>query len=153
MDTQKFTHRLTKILIEIMFYGGILVCVLLPLPFIRSPLAFWLGQPHPDTMIKHLAILISAGLSAIYILYQLKIIFKTLINGNPFIHENVSCLRKCGVASFMIAIIFSIRISFWLTASSMIIVILCTLLGLFCLTLKDVFKQAIIYKEENDWTV
>ena len=153
MDTQKFTHRLTKILIEIMFYGGILVCILLPLPFIRSPLTFWLGQPHPDTMNRHLAILISAGLSAVYILYQLKIIFKTLVNGNPFIYKNVSCLRKCGVASFVIAIIFSIRISFWLTASSMIIIILCTLLGLFCLTLKDVFKQAIIYKEENDWTV
>jgi len=153
MDTQKFTHRLTKALVEIMFYGGILVCISLPLPFFRSPLSFWIGHPHPDTMIKHLAILISSGICAIYILYQLKIIFKTLVKGNPFIGENVSCLRKCGVASFLIAIIFIIRISFWLTAGSVIIVILCTLLGLFSLTLKDVFKQAILYKEENDWTV
>jgi hypothetical protein len=24
---------------------------------------------------------------------------------------------------------------------------------LFCLTLKDIFKQAMFYKEEHDWTV
>jgi len=153
MDTQKFTHRLTKILIEIMFYGGILVCIILPLPFIRPHLSFWIGQPHPNDMIRHLVILISAGLCAIYILYQLKIIFKTLVKDNPFVHENVSCLRKCGVASLLIALIFFIRSTFWLTAGSVIILILCTLLGLFCLTLKDLFKQAIAYKEENDWTV
>jgi hypothetical protein len=27
------------------------------------------------------------------------------------------------------------------------------ILGLFSLTLKDVFAQAVAYKEENDWTV
>jgi len=153
MNTQKFTHRLTKLLIEIMFYGGILVCISLALPFTRPYLSIWLGQPHPDNMIRHLAVLISSGLCAIYILFQLKIIFKTLLQGNPFLYENVSCFRKCGVASLLIAIIFSIRLSFWFTAGSIIIVILCTLLGLVSLTLKDVFKQAIIYKEENDWTV
>jgi len=153
MDTTKFTHRLTKILVDIMFYGGIIVCILLPLPFIRPSLIVWLGQPHPETMIKHLAVLIPSALCAIYILFQLKAIFKTLLKDNPFVYENVSCLRKCGVASFLIAIIFSVRITFWLTAGSLIIVILCVLLGLFCLTLKDVFKQAIAFKEENDWTV
>jgi len=134
-----------------MFYGGIIVCI--ALPFIRPSLSIWLGQPHPDSMIRHLAILISAGICAIYILFQLKIIFKTLMTGNPFVYDNVSCLRKCGVASFLITIIFSVRLAFWFTAGSVLIVILCTLLGLFSLTLKDVFKQAIIYKEENDWTV
>lgn len=153
MDTKKFTHHLTKFLIDIMFYGGIIVCLALPLPFIRPSLSTWLGQPHPDSMIKHLTILVSSGICAIYILFQLKIIFKTLVAGNPFVHKNVSCLRKCGVAGLLIAIIYMIRISFWFTAGSVIIIILCTLLGLFCLTLKDVFKQAIHYKEENDWTV
>ena len=153
MDTTKFTHRLTKVLIDIMFYGGIVVCVLLPLPFIRPFLSIWLGQPYPGSMMRHLVILISSGICAVYILFQLKAIFKTLIKDNPFVHENVSCLRKCGVASLLIAIIFCVRITFWLTAGTLIIVILCFLLGLFCLTLKDVFKQAIAFKEENDWTV
>ena len=153
MNTQKFTHRLTKALVEVMFYGGILVCILLPLPFIRPYLSIWLGQPHPDTMIRHIAIYISSGVCVIYILFQLKIMFKTLLQGNPFVYENVSCLRKCGVASLLISIIFSVRLSFWFTVGSVTIVILCTLLGLFSLTLKDVFKQAIAYKEENDWTV
>jgi hypothetical protein len=51
------------------------------------------------------------------------------------------------------AIIYLVKICIWLTIASSIIVIIFSLLGLFCLTLKDVFKQAVAYKEENDWTV
>jgi len=79
--------------------------------------------------------------------------FKTLIGGNPFISANVICLRKCSVASFLMAIIYAFKISIWFTIASSIIVIIFAILGLFCLTLKDVFKQAVAYKEENDWTV
>jgi hypothetical protein len=42
---------------------------------------------------------------------------------------------------------------FWFSLMSSIIVVIFFLLGLFCLTLKDVFKQAVAYKEEADWTV
>jgi len=149
MNTQKFTYRLTRILVEIMFYGGIIACI--SLPFITPFLGVWLG--YPTNLIVQVIILISSGSCAVYILFQLKTIFKTLVKGNPFVHENVSCLRKCGVASLLIALIYLVRSAFWFTAGSVLIVIICTLLGLFSLTLKDVFKQAIIYKEESDWTV
>ena len=98
-------------------------------------------------------VLVLAGLCAVYILFQLKAIFKTLLGGDPFVQQNVSCLRKCGVASFLIAIIFLVRLLFGWTLGSSIVVIIFVVLGLFSLTLKDVFKQAVAYKEENDWTV
>lgn len=83
-----------------------------------------------------------------------KKMFKALLGGNPFVPKNVTCLRICSVASFLIAVIYIIKLIFLLfTPSSLIIVVIFSLLGLFCLTLKDVFKQAISYKEENDWTV
>ncbi|MDR0293279.1 MAG: DUF2975 domain-containing protein [Oscillospiraceae bacterium] len=150
MYKNSFVHYLTKVLVDIMFYGGIIGCI--ALPFIMPALAGFLGY-SPYIVIPYTVILILSGLCALSLLWQLKAIFRTLLGGNPFTAPNVSCLRKCSVASFLIAVIFLLKICFWFTIASSLIVIIFSLLGLFCLTLKDVFKQAVAYKEENDWTV
>lgn len=150
MYKNSFVHYLTKVLVDIMFFGGIICCA--AVPFIMPALTAFLG--YSSSIVKpYTVILVLSGLCAIYILRQLKLMFKTLLGGNPFVNPNVSCLRKCSVASFLIAIIYLIKIYVWFTITSAIIVIIFSLIGLFCLTLKDVFKQAIAYKEENDWTV
>jgi len=99
------------------------------------------------------AVLELCGVLCLYILWQLRKIFKTLSGGNPFVIENVNCLRKCGVASFIIALVFVIDFLNFMLITAFIMIVIFTVLGLFSLTLKDVFKQAIAYKEENDWTV
>lgn len=150
MGRSKFIHKLTKVLIDVMFYGGILVCILVP--FIMPFMMRLLGYAHPRA-VPYAIIIFTSGGCAVYILYQLKSMFKTLLGGDPFVYQNVGCLRKCGVASFIISIIYLVRIIFWFTLGSAVIVVIFALLGLFCLTLKDLFKQAVFYKEENDWTV
>ena len=150
MYKNSFVHYLTKVLVDIMFFGGILCCI--AVPFIMPYLAVYFGY-REAAVLPFTIILLSSGLCALYILWQLKAMFKTLLSGNPFTGANVSCLRKCSVASFLIAILYIAKLTFWFTIASSIIVIIFSLLGLFCLTLKDVFKQAIAYKEENDWTV
>ena len=150
MYKNSFVHYLTKVLVDIMFFGGIACC--LAVPFIMQPLKsfFW----YKDSQVVPLAIILElSGLSALFILWQLKAMFKTLLGGNPFTGANVTCLRKSSVASFVIAIVFIVKLTFWFSIASFIIVVIFALLGLFCLTLKDVFKQAVVYKEENDWTV
>jgi len=97
--------------------------------------------------------LVSSGLCAVYILHQLRILLRSVIGGDPFVQANISCFRKCGVASFLIALVYAIRFAQIFTAASAIIFVTFAMLGLFSLTLKDVFKQAVFYKEENDWTV
>jgi hypothetical protein len=69
------------------------------------------------------------------------------------VKENVVCLRKCAVAGALIALIFVVRIAFFFTIAAAIIVIIFAMLSLFCLTIKDLFKQAVAYKEDADWTV
>ena len=150
MYKNSFVHYLTKVLVDVMFYGGILGCI--ALPFIMPSVAVFLGYAQ-DIVVPYTVILILSGLCSLYILWQLKAMFKTLLGGNPFTEPNISCLRRCSVASFLIATIYLVKISIWFTIASSIIVIIFSLLGLFCLTLKDVFKQAVAYKEENDWTV
>ena len=152
MVKNSFVHYLTKVLVDIMFYGGIVIC--LSLPVLVPRLLLFFGYRYPDEVeLLFTVILGAAGICTIYILYQLKQMFKTLLGGDPFVSKNVSCFRKCGVASFLIALIFIIRLLFGFTIGSSVVVIIFGLLGLFCLTLKDLFKQAVAYKEENDWTV
>jgi len=150
MYKNSFVHYLTKVLVDIMFFGGIATCV--ALPFMMPRVAAFLGYP-PDVVVPYAVILLLSGICSLYILWQLKAMFKTLLGGNPFTSPNVSCLRRCSVASFLIALIFLFKINYWFTIASAIVVVVFALLGLFCLTLKDVFKQAVAYKEENDWTV
>ena len=150
MYKNSFVHYLTKVLVEIMLYCGILCCI--AVPFLMPELAEFFGYEE-EVILPFTVVLLSSGLCLIFILWQLKAMFKTLLGGNPFISANVSCLRKCSVASFLIAIIYIAKTIFLFSIMTVVAVIVFSLLGLFCLTLKDIFKQAIAYKEENDWTV
>jgi len=150
MYKNSFVHYLTKVLVDIMFYCGIACCAALPFTMPMLTKAFGYDE---SVNIPFTAMLLSSGACLLYILWQLKAMFKTLIGGNPFVGENIGCLRKCSVASFIIAIIFIAGIVVWRSFLSLAAVIIFSLLGLFCLTLKDIFKQAVAYKEENDWTV
>jgi len=145
-----FIHRVTKFLVDVMFYGGIAACAALPFLFPRLPSwgIFFLHRTVPA-----LIILMASGLCAVYILYQLKLMFKTLMGKEPFVHQNVNCFRKCGVASFVISLLFAARLVVGFTYGAVIVVMIFFMLGLFSLTMKDIFKQAVFYKEESDWTV
>jgi len=151
MENPRVLHRVTKILVDLMFYGGIVVLVILP--FALPQVMAFLGVSVIQFRLAYTIILLSAGLCAIYIVYQLKRMFKTLLGGNPFVMQNVSCLRKCAVASALIAAVFLIRLVLWFTIAASLIVIIFALMSLFCLTIKDLFKQAVAYKEDADWTV
>lgn len=157
MYKNSFVHYLTKILVDIMFYGGILCCI--AASFITPKLVNFFGY-NEAVIVPFTVILLLSGICSLFILWQLKAMFKTLLGGNPFVTANVNCLRKCAVAGFSISIIYIVTMCFGFGITgcvfnimAAVIVTIFSLLGLFCLTLKDIFKQAIAYKEENDWTV
>jgi uncharacterized membrane protein len=141
---------MTKICIDILFYVAILCCILIP--FSSSWLFRYFGIVEASAFFAK-AILLASGISCIYILWQLKIIFKTLMNGNPFIHANVSGLRKIAVACLVISFIYLVKMIVMPTISTIVIIVIFIVACLLCLTLKDLFKQSIYYKDENDLTV
>ena len=150
MYKNSWVHYLTKILVDVMFFGGILIC--LALPYIVGILERYYG--YNSIMISIFdVVLVPSGLGALYFLWQLKIIFKTLIGGNPFVSANITCLRKMSVCCFIIAVIFLARAVFYFTFEIAAVILVFIVGGLFCLTLKDLFKQAVSFKEENDLTV
>jgi len=145
-----FVHYLTKILVDILFCLGI-ACTI-SFPFLLPKIMEFL-QYDKELVAPYNVVLIASGICSVYILWQLKQMFKTLLSGNPFVGKNVDALRKCAVASFAIGLIYLLKIICFFTIASCVIFIIFMLLSLFCLTLKDVFKQAVYYKEENDLTI
>ena len=154
MSQNTFVHKLTKITLDIMFFGAIAGCILLPFfgwglldMFRYSIVSAFVYKP------VMVAALLGTGLSAIFIMWQLKILLSSLLGGNPFVESNVECFRRMALACCFIACIFIIKCFLIFSVLSAVAVAASLAATLFCLTLKDVFKQAVLYKEENDLTV
>ena len=150
MYQKSIVHYMTKICIDILFYLGIVCCALVP--FSSSWLLCYFNIASKMSLFVTV-ILLASGIFSVYILWQLKVIFKTLLNGNPFIHANVECLRKIAVACLAISVIYIIKMIVMPTISTIVIIAIFVIACLLCLTLKDLFKQSIYYKDENDLTV
>ncbi len=150
MYQKSVIHHMTKICIDILFFAGILCCAYIP--FSSRLLFYYFGVTNQAALFVK-AILIFSGICCVYILWQLKVIFKTLLDGNPFIHANVACLRKISMSCLAISVIFLVKMIIMPTISTIIIIGIFIVGCLLCLTLKDLFKQSIYYKDENDLTV
>lgn len=150
MYKNSLVHYLAKFSVDILFIAGIACC--LYVPFSRPLLVYYFNLPDA-MMVPMILVLLISGISCVYILWQLRVMFKTLIGGNPFVMKNVDCFRKMAVACAVISVIYCIKSLFWFTISTFVIIIIFVIGCLFCLTLKDIFKQAVHYKDENDLTV
>ena len=98
-------------------------------------------------------IFILSGVFAVLIIGELRRIFKTVLNGNCFIMENVKSLRKMGTYSFFIAVITCCRLFLYLTPAVLIVILVFVIAGLFSKVLSQVFEKAVTYKQENDLTI
>lgn len=150
MYQKSIIHYMTKICIDILFYVGIICCLLVPF---SSKWLFNYFNITDDKALFMKMILLLSGISAVYIMWQMKVIFKTLMQGNPFIHANVSCLRKIAMSCMAISFIFIVKLILMPTISTLVIIAIFIVASMLCLTLKDLFKQSIYYKDENDLTV
>ncbi len=143
-------HYITKYMIEIMMYCGI-ICIA-ALPFSRPFISTYLYRTG-NVQTSFMAVLMLSGACSVYILFILKKMFKTLLSGNPFVWENVKCFRRIAVACAVISLIYIINCILDFTFGCAIIALVFAIGCLFCLTLKDIFKQAVAFKEENDLTI
>ncbi|QSX05068.1 DUF2975 domain-containing protein [Sedimentibacter sp. zth1] len=142
--------KFTKILVNIILFLGI--ATTLAVPYI-VPKAIKLYSLDKSLTIPTIITIFISGILAVYILNQIRIMINTIFKGNPFILDNVISFKKMGIAAFIIALIFTIKLLFWFTYATVIIVVVFIIAGLLSLTLKDIFKQAVKFKEDNDLTI
>lgn len=146
------THCIAKYMVDIILFAGI-VCILC-IPF-ATRFLFGKGIIYIGANIytAFMIILFLSGICAEYILFNLRMMFKTLLGKKPFVYKHVVCLRKCAVSCTVIAAIYTAKLFFMFTIAAVIIILIFVIGCLFCLTLKDIFKQAIEIKEENELTI
>lgn len=150
MYEKSIVHHIAKWVIEIMFYCGIVCTVLVPFT-IGNLIKYFSYSPQCEAVYR--ITLTLAGVCAVYILFNIKKMYKTLLDGSPFVDENVTAFRRMAVAAALICVIFVAQSILAFTVGSVTIALIFAIACLFCLTLKDLFKQAINYKTENDLTI
>jgi Protein of unknown function (DUF2975) len=146
----KTIAQITKVLLDVMFYLGILLCVTIPFTF------RWLGQYYPNIADHYLVmciLFITTGILGIGILRELRRIFATVLAEDCFVWENVSSLKKMAYMGFGISLITACRLFFVLTPATIIIIGVFFIAGLGSSVLSQVFRQAVTYKQENDLTI
>lgn len=141
---------LTKLLLDVMFYGGIFVCVTLPIS-----IKFYgrLNSYFEENYIELCFLFFFSGIFAILIIWELRKMFQSVIHDNCFIKRNVTSLRRMGNYSFIIAIITSLRLFLYLTPAVLVVILVFIIAGLFSKVLSLVFDKAVTYKLENDLTI
>lgn len=140
----------TKILLDSMFYCGIVVTATLPFSI------KWIGN-YLTTVAEHyeetVIIYFVLGIAALVLVRELRKIFKTVLDKNCFVMENVTSLKKMGDWSFFIALMSIVRSVVYVTVAMLVIILVFVIAGLFSKVLALVFEEAVRYKEENDLTV
>lgn len=140
----------TKILLDFMFYGGIVVTATLPFSI------KWAGNYLPRLLDHYQEIVIIyfvLGVAALVLIQELRKMFRTVLAENCFVMENVMSLRKMGNWSFFIAGMSVVRSIVYLTVAMAVVVLVFVIAGLFSKVLALVFEEAVRYKEENDLTI
>ena len=140
----------TKLILDVMFYSGIVICVTVPLIFKQAGKYF---KIFAEYYLPFCVIFIIAGGFALVILWELRRIFQTVVKGDPFVRENVRSLNIMGISSFCIAFVMLSRLFFVVTPAALVLVAVFAIAGLFSFVLSQVFDQAVTYKQENDLTI
>lgn len=146
--------KITKLMLDVMFFGGILVTLSLPwsLKLVYNFL-FIRQDMNPTEYREVVMIYFVLGILAILILGELRKMFRTVLNDDCFVKENVVSLQRMGTYSFIIAAVSLLRMILFLTVAMLVIVLVFVIAGLFSKVLAFVFDQAVTYKIENDLTI
>ena len=142
--------RFTKVVLDIMFYGGILATVGIPWLF------RWLAALYPSVEAHywlHVVLFMLSGIGAVLIIRELRRMFRTVLQNDCFVWQNVVSLRRMGMVSLGIAVVTAVRLLVIFTPATLLIIGVFFIASLFSFVLSRVFAQAVRYKEENDLTI
>lgn len=143
--------RSTKVILEIMLIMGMSATVTLPFSL------KWYGDNVDKQLLQYkwqmVIIFAVCGIFAVLILWELRRVFKTVINNDCFVINNVMSLSRMGTCSFAISLMMIVRCGFYPTLASIAMIVVFLIAGLFSKVLAQVFDKAVEYKLENDLTI
>jgi membrane-associated HD superfamily phosphohydrolase len=148
---EKGLSGLVKKFLDLIFLGG--AAILLGLPFVLKWYMTELDNTSRSNYYFLLFFLYFTGLFCLWIVYEMKKIFKTLNRKNPFMLDNVICLKRMSIGALTISAAYIVKIIFLNSILTIVIAMVFLIAGLFLVILAEVFKQAVEFKQENDLTI
>lgn len=142
--------RFTKRLLDVMFYTGILLTLLIPVLFYY--VGFYITA-FRKFYILQCVMYMASGFLCIMIVYELRKMFITVLREDPFVDSNVISLKIMGKSAFLTAFLSLLRLPVSPTPATLVVIIVFSIAGLFSIVLCQVFEKAIQYKQENDLTI
>jgi len=100
-----------------------------------------------------LIVLYPCGIFSFIVAFNLKRIFRTLVNRDPFVQRNVKSLKAMGLAMAGVTAFLILKVFLMNSIMTMMGVLASSLLAVFCFVLADVFQQAVYYKQDNELTI
>lgn len=102
---------------------------------------------------KYMILLAISGLLALVILWQARCIVHIISKGNPFVQEMVRRMRTIGIDCLILAAFYCLSIFVITTFFMIVVFITFSVIGFIMLIFSQIFRQAILFKEENDRVV
>ncbi len=141
-----------KILLLIVMAVTVLTIVFLPwVVEMYLKIDYGIYDTHARTVL--LIFSYPCGICTLLIENELRRMFKTLENKNPFVERNVKSLNRMGCLMIIVFAMFVFKIIMLNTIMTMLSTFAIIIVAILCFVLADVFKQAVIYKQENDLTI
>lgn len=102
---------------------------------------------------KYFVVLMFSGLMAELILWQARGIMHNVNVGRPFCRDTVRRLRTIGTECLVLAVAYFVGMFFVTKFFMVLIFVAFSVIGLILFVFAELFRQAIIYKEENEMTI
>jgi len=134
---------------------GVAVVSLIGLPWIVGSYVRYVYYVTGISFIRHyfLGVLYICGILALVILRELRKIFNTCVDDDPFVMANVISLKRIGMGALVIGLVFLTKAIIFFTFLTAIVVFVFCVAALFCFVLADVFEMAVEHKHEIDLTI
>lgn len=143
-------RKLTYLLLNITFISAI-ICTLV-MPFLGKVINSYYNYTGTQLSIFIVTVTIS-GIFASTLLYNLKTAYKSFAKDNPFVMENVKYLNAIALCCVGITLCYVVKCVFLFTPATLMVVLVFGLSILLAVSLRDLFRVAVEYKEENELTI
>lgn len=129
--------RFTKLVLDIMFFSGIIVII--TLPFSLKLLGKYYSNEINQYFLFMLVIFAFSGISGMVIIGQLRKMMRTVLEETCFVYGNVKSLNIMAAASVCICILFLLKLLVMPTPATAVIVLVFFIAALFSEVLAHVF--------------
>lgn len=149
---EKGLSGLVKYTLDLMMLLVMLVLLTLPIT-VKMYIETYVSTVGENYYWFLLVFLWVSGLLYMGIVYELRKMFKSLNQREPFTRANVASFKRIAVLALWVAAIYAIKIVFYISLLTIVIGMAALSVGLCALIIGEVFRQAVEVKEENDLTI